>query len=333
MGLNPHFKADLRQAWDIEGLQVGIEAGDRLQLARGITLVESQLANDRPLALDLLSRLCPKDTSRRIAVTGNPGSGKSTLIESMGQYWVDRGKSVAVLAIDPSSKVTGGSILGDKTRMEQLAHHPKAFIRPSASGGLLGGVARRSRECIALCEAAGYDIILIETVGVGQNETAVEHFVDCFLMVALPAAGDELQGIKRGIMEKADLIVVNKADGNLKKAAKQSQLQIKNALHMMQNTAAWQPVALTCSALKGEGIDALMEQLAACLDLRMELSNMTSRRLAQTLEAFESAWEQLWLQRATSHPLWAESLATCKEALMQGELSLDQALARLRQVK
>jgi len=333
MGLNPHFKADLRQAWDIEGLQVGIEAGDRLQLARGITLVESQLANDRPLALDLLSRLCPKDTSRRIAVTGNPGSGKSTLIESMGQYWVDRGKSVAVLAIDPSSKVTGGSILGDKTRMEQLAHHPKAFIRPSASGGLLGGVARRSRECIALCEAAGYDIILIETVGVGQNETAVEHFVDCFLMVALPAAGDELQGIKRGIMEKADLIVVNKADGNLMKAAKQSQLQIKNALHMMQNTSAWQPVALTCSAIQGEGIDALMEELAACLDLRMEPSNMTSRRLAQTLEAFESAWKQLWLQRATSHPLWAESLATCKEALMQGEWSLDQALARLRQVK
>ena len=333
MGLNPHFKADLRQAWDIEGLQVGIEAGDRLQLARGITLVESQLADDRPLALDLLSRLCPKDTSRRIAVTGNPGSGKSTLIESMGQYWVDRGKSVAVLAIDPSSKVTGGSILGDKTRMEQLAHHPKAFIRPSASGGLLGGVARRSRECIALCEAAGYDIILIETVGVGQNETAVEHFVDCFLMVALPSAGDELQGIKRGIMEKADLIVVNKADGNLMKAAKQSQLQIKNALHMMQNTSAWQPVALTCSAIQGEGIDALMEELAACLDLRMEPSNMTSRRLAQTLEAFESAWEQLWLQRATSHPLWAESLATCKEALMQGEWSLDQALARLRQVK
>ncbi|MBT3678623.1 MAG: methylmalonyl Co-A mutase-associated GTPase MeaB [Flavobacteriales bacterium] len=333
MGLNPHFKADLRQAWDIEGLQVGIEAGDRLQLARGITLVESQLADDRPLALDLLSRLCPKDTSRRIAVTGNPGSGKSTLIESMGQYWVDRGKSVAVLAIDPSSKVTGGSILGDKTRMEQLAHHPKAFIRPSASGGLLGGVARRSRECIALCEAAGYDIILIETVGVGQNETAVEHFVDCFLMVALPSAGDELQGIKRGIMEKADLIVVNKADGNLMKAAKQSQLQIKNALHMMQNTSAWQPVALTCSAIQGEGIDALMEELAACLDLRMEPSNMTSRRLAQTLEAFESAWKQLWLQRATSHPLWAESLATCKEALMQGEWSLDQALARLRQVK
>ncbi len=333
MGLNPHFKADIRQAWDIEGLQVGIEAGDRLQLARGITLVESQLADDRPLALDLLSRLCPKDTSRRIAVTGNPGSGKSTLIESMGQYWVDRGKSVAVLAIDPSSNVTGGSILGDKTRMEQLAHHPKAFIRPSASGGLLGGVARRSRECIALCEAAGYDIILIETVGVGQNETAVEHFVDCFLMVALPSAGDELQGIKRGIMEKADLIVVNKADGNLMKAAKQSQLQIKNALHMMQNTSAWQPVALTCSALQGEGIDALMDELAACLDLRMEPSNMTSRRLAQTLEAFESAWKQLWLQRATSHPLWAESLATCKEALMQGEWSLDQALARLRQVK
>ena len=295
--------------------------------------MESQLADDRPLALDLLSRLCPKDTSRRIAVTGNPGSGKSTLIESMGQYWVDRGKSVAVLAIDPSSKVTGGSILGDKTRMEQLAHHPKAFIRPSASGGLLGGVARRSRECIALCEAAGYDIILIETVGVGQNETAVEHFVDCFLMVALPSAGDELQGIKRGIMEKADLIVVNKADGNLMKAAKQSQLQIKNALHMMQNTSAWQPVALTCSAIQGEGIDALMEELAACLDLRMEPSNMTSRRLAQTLEAFESAWKQLWLQRATSHPLWAESLATCKEALMQGEWSLDQALARLRQVK
>ena len=251
----------------------------------------------------------------------------------MGQYWVDRGKSVAVLAIDPSSNVTGGSILGDKTRMEQLAHHPKAFIRPSASGGLLGGVARRSRECIALCEAAGYDIILIETVGVGQNETAVEHFVDCFLMVALPSAGDELQGIKRGIMEKADLIVVNKADGNLMKAAKQSQLQIKNALHMMQNTSAWQPVALTCSAIQGEGIDALMEELAACLDLRMEPSNMTSRRLAQTLEAFESAWKQLWLQRATSHPLWAESLATCKEALMQGEWSLDQALARLRQVK
>lgn len=333
MGLNPHFKASQRQAWDIESLQAGIEAGDRLQLARGITLVESQLDDDHPMALDLLSRLRRKDTSRRIAVTGNPGSGKSTLIESMGQYWVDRGKTVAVLAIDPSSNVTGGSILGDKTRMEQLAHHPKAFIRPSASSGLLGGVARRSRECIALCEAAGYDIILVETVGVGQNETAVEHFVDCFLMVALPAAGDELQGIKRGIMEKADLIVVNKADGNLKQAAKQSQLQIQNSLHMMQNRGDWQPRAMTCSALQGDGIDALMEQLTACLDLRMAPSSRTSRRLSQSLEAFDSAWKQLWLQRATSHPSWVENLATCKEALKQGEWSLDQALARLRQVK
>src|SRR5665213_897920 len=203
-----------------------LRAGDRRVLARAITLVESTNPADREKAEQLLSDVLPKaGRAMRIGISGAPGAGKSTFIEAFGTYLTGKGHKVAVLAVDPSSKRTGGSILGDKTRMEELSRAPHAFIRPSPTGGTLGGVARRTREAVVLCEAAGYDVILVETVGVGQSETAVADMVDLFCLLLLPAAGDELQGIKKGIVELAELILVNKADGALEPAAGSSSRQ------------------------------------------------------------------------------------------------------------
>ena len=228
----------------------------RTALARAITLVESARPDHQDIAQVLLADLLP-DTGKavRLGLSGAPGVGKSTFTEAFGQYLTAQGHKVAVLAIDPSSARTGGSILGDKTRMELLARNPDAFIRPSPSGGTLGGVARRTREAMLLTEAAGYDVVIIETVGVGQSETAVADMVDMFLLLLSPGGGDELQGIKRGIMELADLIVVNKADGDLIPAARRAQIEYKTALHLMRpKNAAWTPHVLLASALKGEGL-------------------------------------------------------------------------------
>ena len=208
-----------------------VRAGDRRALAQAITLVESTRPDHRARARELLSQLQPDaGDAVRIGLSGAPGSGKSTLIEALGLHAVDRGHRVAVLAVDPSSTTTGGSILGDKTRMSDLARHPDAFIRPSPTSGTLGGVARRTREAMLLCEAAGFDLVVVETVGVGQSEVAVADMVDLFVLVASPAGGDDLQGIKRGIMELADLIVVNKADGDLAASAERAQIDLQHAV-------------------------------------------------------------------------------------------------------
>lgn len=236
-----------------------IRAGERPALARGITLVESSRADHQAQAQELLTLLLP-DTGRavRLGLSGAPGVGKSTFTEAFGRFLTGRGHKVAVLAIDPSSSVSGGSILGDKTRMELLARDPNAFIRPSPAGRTLGGVARRTREAMLLTEAAGFDVVLIETVGVGQSETAVADMVDMFLLLLSPGGGDELQGIKRGIMELADLVVVNKADGELLPAAKRASMEYKAALHLMRpKSAHWQPDVLLASALNGIGIEEI----------------------------------------------------------------------------
>lgn len=245
-------------------------AGDRRALARSITLVESTRPDHRRQAADLLDAVLPATGGAvRLGITGTPGAGKSTFIEQLGTQLTESGHRVAVLAIDPSSRRSGGSILGDKTRMESLARNPDAFIRPSPSAGTLGGVARRTREAALVCEAAGFDVIVIETVGVGQSEVAVADMVDCFLLLAAPGAGDELQGIKRGIMELADLIVVNKADGDLRAAAERAVADYRHAVGLLRpKHVGWNVPVVAASALDGTGIDdawAAVEGLEAQL--------------------------------------------------------------------
>jgi LAO/AO transport system kinase len=244
----------------------GVLAGDRMLLARAITVIESNLPADGDLSAQLLDTLLPHTgRSRRVGITGVPGVGKSTFIDSLGMYLIhDRGENVAVLSVDPSSPISGGSILGDKTRMERLAVDDRAFIRPSPARGHLGGVARRTRETILLCEAAGYRNILVETVGVGQSETAVRSMTDFFLLLMLAGAGDELQGMKRGIIEMLDGMAINKADGDNKAKAERARVEYAGALHLFPASAdGWTPRVLTCSSLTGEGIAEVWQMVLA----------------------------------------------------------------------
>lgn len=233
-------------------------AGNRRSLAKAITLVESKLATHRSQAQAILEQVLPHaGHSIRIGITGVPGVGKSTFIEAFGLHLIEQGKRVAVLAVDPSSPIAGGSILGDKTRMEQLSRRDEAYIRPSPASGALGGVAQKTRETMLLCEAAGFDVILVETVGVGQSEYQVAQMVDFFMVLMLPGAGDELQGIKKGILELADALVINKADGDSENLARQAQRHYTNAMNLLRHTSFWTPQVVTCSALKVEKIDAV----------------------------------------------------------------------------
>ncbi len=247
-----------------------IRGGDRKAMAKAITLLESRRAEKAERGRAILEALVPHTgQSMRVGVTGPPGVGKSTFIECLGIYLLERGHQVAVLAVDPSSPVTGGSILGDKTRMERLAREKSAYIRPSPSGGSLGGVAHRTREATLVCEAAGYDVVIVETVGIGQSEVAVRSMVDFFLVLLQPGAGDELQGIKKGVLELADALVVNKADGEQRAAAERCAGEHERALGLLQaRSASWMPRVLMVSSLEGRGIDAVwsavLEHTAAC---------------------------------------------------------------------
>lgn len=240
-------------------LAEAVLAGDRRALARAITLVESRRSDHRAEAMALLDALMPATGgAMRLGISGAPGAGKSTLIEALGLHAIGEGHQIAVLAVDPSSSRSGGSILGDKTRMSDLARHQRAIIRPSPTGGTLGGVARRTREALLVCEAAGFDVVLVETVGVGQSEIAVADMVDLFLLVASPAGGDELQGIKRGIMELADVIVANKADGDLLPAAQRAAADLRKAVHLLRpKRLGWTVEVLLASGLNGTGIPEL----------------------------------------------------------------------------
>jgi LAO/AO transport system kinase len=272
---------------DIVELLEQIRDGDRFALGKGITLVESQLPKHREVAIELLELSSKsKSNSIRIAITGSPGVGKSTFIESFGLYLVGLGKRVAILAIDPSSQLSKGSILGDKTRMPKLSTHQNAFIRPSPSGTTLGGVAQRTRESIQLCEAAGYNIILIETVGVGQSEYQVSNMVDFFMLLLLPGAGDGLQGIKRGIVEMADLIVVNKADGDRIGMAQQTKSQFQNALHFYPTKeTGWSAKIVLTSALEENGMDRCWE----------EVESFISKAGPSKIEDKRNIQKQTWL--------------------------------------
>ncbi|MBT8276365.1 MAG: methylmalonyl Co-A mutase-associated GTPase MeaB [Bacteroidia bacterium] len=272
----------------------GMLSGDKSALSRAITLIESTKPKHRIEARELLEACLPyANNSLRIGITGVPGVGKSTFIERFGKLYTSKGHNVAVLAVDPSSKLSKGSILGDKTRMEELVKDKNAFIRPSASGSSLGGVARKTREAIILCEAAGFDIIIIETVGVGQSETMVHSMTDFFLLLKLAGAGDELQGIKRGIMEMADAIVINKADGENIKAAKLAKAEFNRALHLFpEKESGWSPKTLTCSAIKNEGIAEIADLISDYVKITRENSFFLQRRndqnkywLLQTIES------------------------------------------------
>ncbi|MCB9701801.1 MAG: methylmalonyl Co-A mutase-associated GTPase MeaB [Myxococcales bacterium] len=309
----------------------GVRAGDRAIVGRAITLIESQRADDQALGRALIERLIG-DTGRahRIGVTGVPGAGKSTFIEALGTRLCAAGHRVAVLAVDPSSARSGGSILGDKTRMQELAREPRAFVRPSPSLGALGGVARHSREAVLICEAAGYDLVLIETVGVGQSEVMVAHLVDTFLLLMIPGAGDELQGIKRGILELADLVAVNKADGDRVTAAERARRDYGHALHLMQpRSAGWQVPVLTCSAQSGAGIDALWAKIVEHRR-HLEASGEWQRsREEQQVFWMWRALEERLLAEFRGHPAVQARLGAIEAAVRSRRLSPDHAAAEL----
>ncbi len=279
----------------IQALADQIIRGDRRALAKAITLVESTRSDHRQQTAALLETLMPHTgKSIRVGISGAPGVGKSTFIEALGTYLIELGHSVAVLAVDPSSAVTGGSILGDKTRMETLAFAEKAFVRPSPAGSTLGGVTRRSRESILLCEASGFDVILVETVGVGQSETAVADMTDMFLLLLLPSGGDELQGIKRGIMELADLIVVNKSDGEQITLANQTMLDYRSAVHFLTSRFdGWQTQVMACSSVNNQGVTEVWAEVD-----RFKAKISEDGRLQQQRAQQAKAW--MWSEMAES---------------------------------
>jgi LAO/AO transport system kinase len=306
---------------------VGIRKGDASMLARAITLIESTSPRHAATAAELMKELLPhRDHSVRVGITGVPGVGKSTFIEAFGLELCESGHRVAVLAVDPTSAISGGSILGDKTRMEKLSRHPSAYIRPSPSGGALGGVTRKTRETITLCEAAGYDVILVETVGVGQSEIAVRSMTDFFLLLALTGAGDELQGIKKGIVEMADGIVVTKADGDNVAAAEKLRLELSQVLQFLTPaTPGWKPAVCKCSAVERNGIDevwALIELFRAEMEASGEWA---ARRLRQVREGVgEFAREQV-LVAMSANAAVREDLDVLSESVAAGQTTLREA--------
>ncbi len=311
---------------DATKLADSVRAGDRRALARAITLVESTRADHRAAAEALLDALLPATgKALRIGISGAPGVGKSTFIETFGLHLIERGKRPAVLAVDPSSRLSGGSILGDKTRMAELAKRREAFIRPSPSGfasdGLgFGGIARRSREALLVCEAAGFDPILVETVGVGQSETAVAEMTDMFLLLLLPAAGDDLQGIKRGIMELADLVIVNKSDGALEAAAGRTAADYAHALRLMQpRHRAWKAEVLRCSALSGQGIAEIAAKVEVFRAAVSESGELASHRRAQASLWFQRELSLAAMERLAEDPELARMLVEQEKRVAKGK--------------
>jgi LAO/AO transport system kinase len=321
-----------RPAVDVDALVDGIATGSRPAIARAITRLESSRADHQELAQQLLVRLLPgprPEASVRVGISGAPGVGKSSFIDAFGTRLVAAGHRVAVLAVDPSSARGGGSILGDKTRMARLANSPHAFVRPSPSSGVLGGVARASRETVAVMEAAGYDVVLVETVGVGQSETAVAGMVDTFLLLTLARTGDQLQGIKKGILELADVIAVNKADGDHVGAARTTARELAGALRMMQpRDPGWTVPVLTCSALTGDGLDDVWQRIA---DHRAALGEdgLAQRRRDQQVQWAWTLFSDRALDRLTRDPRVRELRPRLEADVRAGRLTATLAAQRL----
>ncbi|MDX1576190.1 MAG: methylmalonyl Co-A mutase-associated GTPase MeaB [Kiloniellales bacterium] len=318
-------------AKSVEELAAEIRAGDRRALARAITRAESSRADHRAEAEALeAALLADSGKSVRLGISGVPGVGKSTFIEAFGLHLIGQGHKVAVLAVDPSSKRSGGSILGDKTRMERLSRAPEAFIRPSPTGGTLGGVARRTREAMLLCEAAGFDVIVVETVGVGQSETAVADLVDLFLLLLLPGGGDELQGLKRGIVELADILAINKADGELEAAAGRAAAEYGNAIRLLPpGHEGWQPPVLTCSAKTGAGIAEIWAEVARFREVFGPSGAIADKRARQAQAWMWNEIGETLMARFKAHPEVAGQLTALGDKVRAGLLTPAAAARRL----
>ena len=321
----------IRAAGTAAALAERVRAGEVRALAKAITLAESTCPADRSAAIGLLEALlAPGIRTIRIGISGSPGVGKSTFIEAFGLRAVEAGHRVAVLTIDPSSRLAGGSILGDKTRMTELSQRPEVFIRPTPAGRTLGGVARRTREAIVLCEAAGYDVIVVETVGVGQSETAVAGMTDIFLLLLAPLAGDELQGVKRGIMEFADIVLVNKADGARTDAARVTVAEYRNALHLVRpRTSAWMPTIGACSALTGCGVPEAWERTLECRVALEAAGDWAARRTAQAGEWLREEVESGVHERLHRDPRLQPLAARLEEEVRAGRTAPPAAAHRL----
>ncbi|AVZ71477.1 methylmalonyl Co-A mutase-associated GTPase MeaB [Streptomyces lunaelactis] len=316
---------------DIDSYVKGVREGSRAYIARAITLVESTRADHRALAQQLLTELLPfSGAARRVGISGVPGVGKSTFIDALGTLLTGLGHRVAVLAVDPSSSRTGGSILGDKTRMERLAVDPAAFVRPSPTSGTLGGVAKATRESIIVVEAAGYDVVLVETVGVGQSETAVASMVDSFLLLTLARTGDQLQGIKKGVLELADVITVNKADGPHERDARSAARELAGALRLMHPAdAAWTPPVLSCSAREGTGLDTVWERLEQHQALLDSTGRLAAKRRDQQIDwAWTMVHDEL-RDRLRHHPEVRRLAPGLEQQVKDGELTATLAAERI----
>jgi LAO/AO transport system kinase len=308
---------------DIAELLRGIRSGERAVVARTITLIESSRADHQQAAHALVQELLPlTGRAARLGITGAPGVGKSTTIDALGMYLTGKGHRVAVLAVDPSSSLTGGAILADKTRMARLGSHPNAFIRPSPAAGTLGGVASRTREAMLICEASGYDVVIVETIGVGQSETAVADMTDFFLVLMLPGAGDEIQGLKKGVVELADMIAVNKADGDNVERAKAAAAEYRAALHILTpRSTSWTPPVATYSALTGNGIDALWSSVTGHREKMQATGEFDARRREQQVKWMWTMLDTRIATRLRSDPALRKQLPRIEAEVASGKLS------------
>ncbi len=320
-----------RRALNVDEYVAGVRSGDRVILGRTITLIESNAPAHAAVAQQVLAQLLPvTGGSLRVGITGVPGAGKSTFVEALGRLLTASNHRVAVLAVDPSSSVTRGSVLGDKTRMERLARDPGCFIRPSPSGGTLGGVTRKTRESILVCEAAGYDVILVETIGVGQSEIAVRSMVDFFLLLLITGAGDELQGIKKGVMELADAVVINKADGENRVRAEALRADTAHALHyFVPATEGWTTPVMTCSALEGDGIAAVWRAAEEFRSVTSQGGMFQRRRHAQMLDWMHSMLDDRLRARFAADPEIQRLLPGIEQAVQAGSMTVAGAVDTL----